>query len=107
MELQSSGISPTSVSAQTPANVPLVLFREPTLVTIANSTAETNIFNQTIPGGAMGTNRMLCVKIFGDRRNNSGATETPGTFRIYLGGIVQYEDASERCRIARIALPSR
>jgi hypothetical protein len=67
--------------------------REVTLINIVSSVAETDIFNQTIAANLMSTNRMLRLTIHYDRLNNSGATETAATLRVYTGGTVRYADA--------------
>ena len=69
-----------------------IIARENTLISIASSVTETDIFNKTIKGGTMGTNRLLRLLLIGARFNNSGATEAQGSLRIYIGGVKQYDD---------------
>jgi hypothetical protein len=71
-----------------------VLARETTLLSIVSSTTETDIFNFTIPANAMGINRALRLTINWTRNNNSGAAETAPTFRVYVGGTLRFQDAS-------------
>jgi hypothetical protein len=92
-----SGASKKASAAQLKTYVqsgaPEVLAREVTLISIASSVTETDIFNQTIAANVMGNNRLLRLKILAARLNNSGATETAPTFRVYTGGTVRYADA--------------
>ncbi len=92
---QRSGPGPDSVSVQTPEAVPIILAREPTLITIASSVTETDIFNFTVPANAMGTTRMARLKILAARLSNTGLlAEAAPTFRVYTGGTVRYADAA-------------
>jgi hypothetical protein len=68
-----------------------VVFRGPSLI-LANSVAETDLLNTTIPGGLLGTRRVVRVTLAGDRISN-GVAEAAGTLRVYLGGSVVYADA--------------
>ena len=75
-----------------PGEARRVLARETSLIQIASSVTETDIFNQTVRGNILSTNRMLRLLIVGARFNNSGAAEAAPTLRVYTGGTVRYAD---------------
>jgi len=53
-----------------------------------NTAAEQDVFNDTIPGGALGSDRVLTVKLRGNIRNFSGVNRTY-TFNVYWGGTAR------------------
>jgi hypothetical protein len=55
-------------------NAPIVLDRTTTTNDVANTTVETAIYNVSIPGGTLGTNKTLRLSLIGDYLNNSGAS---------------------------------
>ena len=57
-------------------------------VSFTNTGAEIDIFNDTIPGGALGTNRALEVKIRGTVYNFVGSVRT-FDFKVYWGGVAR------------------
>lgn len=53
--------------------------------TVVNTTTETSVFSGTVPGGTLGTNNLLILRMCGDIFNNTGANQTV-TFRVKYGG---------------------
>lgn len=68
------------------ANVagPVLLSRDATAVTVANSTTETDLLSYAIPAGMLGSDHAVRLRLVGDYHNNSGSDKT-FTFRIKLG----------------------
>lgn len=58
-------------------------------VSVSNTAVETPIQRVTIPGGVLGANGAIKVRVSGQYLNNSGATKT-FTLRIYYGGTLMY-----------------
>lgn len=52
---------------------------------VANSAAETDVINEEIPAGVLGTTGMIRVTLVGDYLNNTGAAKNL-TVKLYLGG---------------------
>jgi len=69
-----------------------VVTRETTLISIASSITETDIFNRIISKNIMGIHRMLRLSLIGAKLNNSGAAEAACTFRVYVGGTLRFQD---------------
>jgi len=88
-----SGIKFSDASVQTTAAVPgtSVLNRLAAPVLIASSNVENTVYTFSIPAGAMGTNKMVRLRLLGDMLNNSGGNVIR-TYRYKIGGttIVQY-----------------
>lgn len=62
---------------------------------VTNSTTETTIYTNYIPAGVLGTTRSAEVKIRGEAFNNPGGAATATwTLKVYVGGVVIYEDTS-------------
>ncbi|MCI0558814.1 MAG: hypothetical protein MN733_09980 [Nitrososphaera sp.] len=92
MEWQRSGSGPDSVSVQTPSSVPIILTRQQVDIVVANTTTETDIFNFTVPGNTLSTNRTMRLVILGVGENSSGSLATI-TLRIYFGGTAFWVDS--------------
>jgi hypothetical protein len=67
-----------------------VIGRHTGTVTVTGTTAETDLLNQTIPGGLMGTDRMLRITLAGARFNNS-TVAMGATVRLYLGTVLAHQ----------------
>lgn len=98
VEWQRSGSGPDSVSAQTPASVPVVLDRTVTDSDVTNTTTETTVFTKTIPANAMSTNRVLHLIFIADYLNNN-ATSATLTIRIKFGGTTAWADSVDASAI--------
>jgi hypothetical protein len=61
-----------------------VLDRQNARQTVVNTSAETGVYSFSVPGGTLGTNRVLRVTILGDYFNNTGSGRT-FTFRFKYG----------------------
>lgn len=89
---QRSGSGPDSISAQTSANVPVVLNRAMTDLTIVNTTTETTLYSFSVPANAMSTNRGIHVTVLADVLQNTLASTA--TFRVKFGGTTIFADAT-------------
>ena len=69
------------------------IFKNTTTVSVANTSTETNLLNQSINAGVMGTNGILHVVISGWYLNDGGGPET-FTMRLKFGGVTLWEDTS-------------
>ena len=58
---------------------------------VVNTAAETAIFTGSVPAGALGTDRMVRLTLFGDYLNNSGAPKT-ATLRVKYGATTLWGD---------------
>lgn len=65
-------------------DVVVVLSRDTALQSLANTVAETSIFSYSVPGGTLGTTRMLRLTMIAGYNNNSGANRNI-TIRLKYG----------------------
>ncbi len=63
-----------------------VLDRDVTTAEVVNTTDETTVYSFTVPGGTLGTNRMLRLTLIGDYLNNSGVNGRTIRIRVKYGG---------------------
>lgn len=64
----------------------LVLAKDVTPITVVNTTVETSVFSMTVPGGSLGTDRLLRMFMFGSYLNNSGSGKNLN-IRVKYGGV--------------------
>lgn len=69
-----------------------VIAKDTGTVTWANTAAEQDLTNKTIPGGLMGVDKCLRITLWGDMMNNSGSGQTL-TLKVYAGATVLYNDS--------------
>ncbi len=65
----------------------------PNTVTVANDATLTSIYSFTVPGGRMGTDRVLRLRLIGDYFNNTVASRDL-RIQVSLGGTVLYDEIS-------------
>jgi hypothetical protein len=87
-------------------DVPLVISRSTTAVSVTNTTNETALLSFPVPGGHLQTDRVLRITSYGRYTNNSGGTDTL-TIRTSYGGqpwrsITAAIGASATARAVRI-----
>lgn len=64
-------------------NVPVTLHTTTTNLTVANTVTETDLFSWTLPGGIMGINDVIMIRMFGTYLSNATGTNT---HKLKLGG---------------------
>ncbi len=69
-----------------------VLTRQVTLQTVTNTVTETAVFTYAVPGGTLGTNKILRLTLNGDFTNNSGGLITV-TIRVKYGATTIFSSA--------------
>jgi hypothetical protein len=62
-----------------------VLNRDVTQAEVTNTTTETTVYTFSVPGGTLGTNKALRLKLLGDHFNDDGASRDL-TIRVKFGG---------------------
>ena len=78
--------SPTSVTTEYD-----VLTKVTTAVTVVNTITETNLINYTIPGGTIGTDKLIHARLGGHILQESGANQAL-SLGVYLGATTLYLD---------------
>lgn len=63
-----------------------VLYLTTTSIVVQNTVVETTILSTTIPGGSLGTDRMVRAEIFGRLANDTGSGKTI-RLKVKLGGV--------------------
>lgn len=72
------------------ARAPVVAYRDTALLSVANTTTETDILNQGVTPGTDGAVRLSMA---GSRLYNPSGFGGASTLRVYVGGTLRYEDA--------------
>jgi hypothetical protein len=62
-----------------------VLDRDVSVISVTTSTAETDLYSYSIPGGTLTTNRAVRITLIGDSQNDSGGTRNFPHIRAYYG----------------------
>ncbi len=70
---------------------PLVLDRDVTTTDVVNTATETTVYTFSVPGGTLGTDRRLRLKLIGDWLNNAGTNSL--TVRTKFGGTTLFSTA--------------
>ncbi len=71
---------------------PRLLSRQNTLQTVVNTVAETTVFTFAVPGGTLGTSKIILLSLIGDVLNNMGSGQTI-TVRVKYGGTTLFQAA--------------
>lgn len=71
----------------------ILLTRATSTFTLTATTTETNVLGVNIPANALGTNRMIHMKLLGDMNQNSGANQT-FTLKAFFSSSTIYQDAT-------------
>lgn len=98
--LRSVGTTPTW---QTVA-MPLLVETSGVAVDVANTTAETAVFSETIAANALGTNGSLNIRMTGDYLNNSGGNRILNVV-VRIGAVDVFDDDTENIVLSGIRRP--
>jgi hypothetical protein len=91
--IASDGSANFNVLYTTSARVGGLLDRNATNVAVSNTIAETSVYSYVIPGGLLGTNRGVKVRLRGTYLNNSGAARSI-RLRFKYGGVTILDKTS-------------
>jgi hypothetical protein len=82
--------------------------RKSTLTAVASTVSATDLLNSefTVPGNALGIDRVLRLEAFGDFKNNSGGSVAPPRLQLILGATTLIDTGTSSATVANSATRS-